>query len=487
MAGQIITREDLVKIDDYIYEIPQSFRSDMRVPARVYMSEEMFDDISGDKSLWQLVNIATLPGIQNYAIAMPDIHQGYGFPIGGVAATAIDQGGVISPGGIGYDINCGVRLLVADVTASEIQPYMQKLATEIFHAIPSGVGRGGKLKVNYEQMENVLRHGAKYMIKEFGYGNQNDVEFCEEGGCMAAADASAMSDRAKKRGRDQLGTLGSGNHFLELQVVDKVFDYNAAQAFGLSEGKVTVMIHCGSRGLGHQTCTDHVRVMIRKLPEWDYTLPDRELVCAPFKSQEAQDYFAAMSAAANFAWANRHTIAHWTREAWQRILGDSSWLTTIYDVSHNLGKKETHMINGKKVAVVMHRKGATRSFGPGTPQTPAKYRKVGQPVLIPGTMGTSSYVLAGTQESMEQAFGSCCHGAGRRMSRSKAKKIVRGSQLREELESRGIIIRCESDPGLAEEAPIAYKDVENVVNVVHETKLAKKVARLLPLAVIKGG
>jgi len=487
MEASQITINDLVKLEDFLYEIPKEHRPDMRVPARVYANELMLEDILGDRSLWQLVNVATLPGIQKYSIAMPDIHQGYGFPIGGVAGTAIEEGGVISPGGIGYDINCGVRLLVANADAAELQPYMQQLATAIFHTVPSGVGRGGKLKLSMDQIDKVLREGANYMVRAFNYGNTNDIEFCEERGCMTVAEPSVVSERAKKRGRDQLGTLGAGNHFLEVQVVDKIYDFETAQTFGLSEGRVTVMIHCGSRGLGHQTCTDYVRVMINKVAGWGYKLPDRELVCAPFKSQEGQDYFAAMAAAANFAWANRHTIAHWTREAWQRILGKDAWLTTVYDVSHNLGKVEKHTINGAKKELVMHRKGATRSFGPGTPQTPLKYQPVGQPVLIPGTMGTASYVLAGTTECMETAFGSCCHGAGRRMSRSKAKKMVRGSKLRQELESRGIIIRCESDPGLAEEAPIAYKDVDNVVDIVAKAKLAKKVARLKPLAVIKGG
>jgi len=486
MSDQIISMDDLIKLEDYLYEIPKSYRPDMRVPARVYANEKMMNDILNDKSLWQLINIATLPGIQKYAIAMPDLHQGYGFPIGGVAATAIEEGGVISPGGIGYDINCGVRLLVANANAAELHPYMQKLATELFHAIPSGVGKGGKLKLKLEDINRVLRDGAKFMVG-LGYGQMSDLEYCEERGCMAAADISLVSERAKKRGRDQLGTLGSGNHFLEIQVVDKIYDEKTARAFGLAEGLVTVMIHCGSRGLGHQVCTDYVRTMIKQVAQWGYTLPDRELVCAPFKSQEAQDYFGAMAAAANFAWANRQTIAHWTREAWQRILGKDARLSMIYDVSHNLGKVEKHIINGKEKEVVMHRKGATRSFGPGRPENPAKYMNVGQPVLIPGTMGTASYVLAGTKECMDIAFGTCCHGAGRRMSRSKAKKIVRGSRLRQELEARGIIIRCDSDPGLAEEAPLAYKDVDNVVSIVHDAKIAKKVARLTPLAVIKGG
>jgi len=483
---RVITREDLIKINDNLYEIPQSFRADMRVPARIYMNESMIDDVLGDKSLWQLVNVATLPGIQKYAIAMPDIHQGYGFPIGGVAATAIGQGGVISPGGIGYDINCGVRLLTANITASQLHPYLPELATKVFRAVPSGVGKGGKLKLSVSEIEKVLMHGAKYML-ERDYGNLEDIVLCEEQGSMPGADVSCVSDRAKKRGRNQLGTLGSGNHFLEIQVVDTIYDEQAAKAYGLVEGQVTVMIHCGSRGFGHQVCTDYVKLMMQKLPDWGYTLPDRELVCAPFTSPEAQEYFAAMTAAANFAWANRHVITHWVREAWQKVLGDTVRLSAVYDVSHNLGKVEEHVIDGKDVRVVMHRKGATRAFGPGTPETPQKFRAVGQPVLIPGTMGTSSYVLAGVSEGMNQAFGTSCHGAGRRLSRSAAKKIVRGSELRKQLESQGIIIRCDSDPGLAEEAPIAYKDVDNVVNIVHEAKLARRVARLKPLAVIKGG
>lgn len=486
MSDQVVTRDDLVKINDNLYEISKSFRSDMRVPARVYMNEEMIDDVLQDKSLWQLINVATLPGIQKYAIAMPDIHQGYGFPIGGVAATAIGQGGVISPGGIGYDINCGVRLLSANINASDLHPHLPKLATELFRSIPSGVGKGGKLKIAAGDMDKVLMGGARYML-ERGYGNLEDTELCEERGNMLGADASVVSDRAKKRGRDQLGTLGSGNHFLEVQVVDKIYDEDVAKAFGVAEGQVLVMIHCGSRGLGHQVCTDYVKVMMESLSKWKYELPDRELVSAPFTSQEAQDYFAAMVAAANFAWANRHVIAQWTREAWQKVLGGDVRLSMIYDVSHNLGKVEEHVIDGKEVRVVMHRKGATRSFGPGTPETPKKYRPVGQPVLIPGTMGTASYLLVGATEGMQQAFGTSCHGAGRRLSRSKAKKIVRGSELRKRLESEGIIIRCGSDPGLAEEAPIAYKDVDNVVNIVQEAKLARKVARLKPLAVIKGG
>lgn len=486
MEDRVLTREKLIKIDDNLFEIPQDFRSDMRVPARVYTGEDMLEDIMQDMSLWQLINVATLPGIQKAAYAMPDIHQGYGFPIGGVAATAIDQGGVISPGGIGYDINCGVRLLAANVSEAEVRPYLASLADALFLAVPSGVGRGGKLKLSEPELDRVLQHGAKQMVK-LGFGTQEDLEMCEERGCMEIADPNAITPEAKKRGDDQLGTLGSGNHFLEVQAVDEIYDEQAAAVLGLSRGQVTVMIHCGSRGLGHQTCTDYVRTMMQKIPEWGYQLPDRELVCAPFLSAEGQAYFTAMAAAANFAWANRHVIGHWVRQAWQSVMGNEVWLRTLYDVSHNIGKRERHRMYDRELEVVMHRKGATRAFGPGHPEVPSAYRTVGQPVLIPGTMGTASYILVGTQASMNLAFGSSCHGAGRKLSRHKAKKMVRGSTLRRELEARGIMIRCDSDVGLAEEAPIAYKDVDSVVNVVHNAGLARKVARVKPLAVIKGG
>ncbi len=486
MVEKIVTLQDMVKINDYLWEIPQTFRTDMRVPARIYMTENMIDDIKDDRSLLQLVNVATLPGIAKFALAMPDVHQGYGFPIGGVAATIIDEGGVISPGGIGYDINCGIRLLAANRDEKDIKPQLEKLATALFHAVPSGVGKGGKLKLDYSELDRVLKDGAHYMVK-LGYGTERDLEFCEETGRMDAANPDLVSKRAKQRGLDQLGTLGSGNHFLEVQVVDQIFDERVAKAFGLHENQVVVMIHCGSRGLGHQVCTDQVKIMMSKIMQWGYVLPDRELVCAPFVSQEGQNYYAAMAAAANFAWANRHVIAHWTREAFKTVLGQDVDLDLVYDVSHNIGKVETHSINGKDLKVVMHRKGATRSFGPHTQGIPKAYEQVGQPVLIPGTMGTSSYILTGDERGMEQSFGSCCHGAGRRLSRSKAKKIVQGPELRRQLEKQGIVIRCDADRGLVEEAPIAYKDVDNVVNVITDAGIAKRVARVRPLAVIKGG
>lgn len=480
-----ICREDLIWLNDQCLEIPESFRSDMRVPARAFITSDMFDAISGDRSLEQLVNVATLPGIQKAAFAMPDMHQGYGFPIGGVAAMAIDEGGVISPGGIGYDINCGVRLLVANQTYDELKPHLEKIATELYHAIPSGVGQGGRLVLDTHELDKILQHGAKEMVRQ-GFGTQDDLDRCEEGGCLELARSDLITKQAKMRGADQLGTLGSGNHFLEVQRVEEIYDEAAAQAFGLHKGLVTVMIHCGSRGLGHQTCTDYVSIMNRSAAQWGYQLPDRELICAPFLSPEGQDYYYAMAAAANFAWANRHMIAVWTREAFNKIVKDVR-LSTVYDVSHNIGKVETHRVNGKEKRLIMHRKGATRSFGPGRIEVPEVYRAVGQPVLIPGTMGTSSYVLAGTQAGMDVAFGSCCHGAGRSMSRTQAKQKVHGEVLRKELEQHNIIVRCDSNKGLSEEAPIAYKDVDEVVQVVERAHIAKKVARLVPVAVIKGG
>jgi tRNA-splicing ligase RtcB (3'-phosphate/5'-hydroxy nucleic acid ligase) len=482
----IIRKEDLIQINEYLFEIPASFRSDMRVPARVYITDDMFDAIQEDRSLEQLVNTATLPGIQKYALAMPDIHQGYGFPIGGVVATAIEEGGVISPGGIGYDINCGVRLLVANQSYPQIKRHMQALATALYDAVPSGVGQGGTVTLTRSQLDTILYEGAHALVAQ-GYGEEDDLLLCEESGCMPGANPELVSESAKQRGSDQLGTLGSGNHFLEVQVVDEIYDPRAAEAFGIELENVTIMIHCGSRGLGHQVCTDYVRIMMEHLPEFDYTLPDRELVCAPYTSEIGQRYFAAMVSAANFAWANRHTIGHLARSAWQSVLGKDAWLRTVYDVSHNIGKREWHTIAGKDMELLLHRKGATRSFGPGREEVPQPYRTIGQPVLIPGTMGTASYILAGTQQGMEHAFGSCCHGAGRRMSRMRAKKTVHGAQLRKQLEQQGIIVRCDSSAGLAEEAPIAYKDVENVVNVVHNAGLARKVARVRPVAVIKGG
>lgn len=366
-----------------------------------------------------------------------------------------------------------------------LKPHLDELATELYNVIPSGVGRGGNVKLSRDEINDVLNNGVSAMIK-MGYGNEHDMMHCENAGYMSFANAVKISDHAKKRGHDQVGTLGSGNHFLEIQRVCDIYDDEIAQTFGLQKNNVVIMIHCGSRGLGHQTCTDYVKQMVPKIKEFNITLPDRELACVPFSSQIGQDYFAAMAAAANFAWANRHMIGHWVRESWQRILGSDATLTTLYDVSHNLGKQEVHMIDGVEKSLLVHRKGATRSFGPDHPDTPQTYRHVGQPVFIPGSMGTFSHILAGTKKGMEQAFGSCCHGAGRRLSRTKAKKMIGSRQLRDQLEAKGILIKCKSDRGLTEEAPLAYKDVDSVVQVVHNAGLAKKVARVEPLAVIKG-
>lgn len=486
MEAYTVPKEAVIKIHNNLFEIPVNYRPDMQVPARVYANNIILEESFNDRSLWQLVNVATLPGIKNYALAMPDIHEGYGFPIGGVAALSIQESGVISPGGIGYDINCGVRLVALSISLKEIKPYLEKLATALFQAVPSGVGRSGKIALAPKLLDAILRNGAHQALK-MGFGVESDLLFCEETGCLEFADATAVSQKAKDRGRDQLGTLGSGNHFLEVQVVDALYDTKAAQVFGLTPDMITIMIHCGSRGLGHQVATDYIRLMLPKLAEWDIKLPDAELACAPFNSFEGQQYFSAMAASANFAWANRHAIGHAVRESCKKIFGDSVNVRTIYDLSHNIGKKEKHIINNISTELIVHRKGATRSFGPGRPEVPELYRSIGQPVLIPGTMGTASYVLVGTEKSMTEAFGSCCHGAGRRLSRMKAKKMVRGMTLREDLEAKGIIIRCDSDAGLAEEAPIAYKDVDNVVNVVDAAGLARKVARLRPIAVIKGG
>lgn len=483
--ANFITRDDIVKINDNLFEVPKAFRSDMRVPARVYVNEQLLEKVLADRSLWQIVNVATLPGIQKYAIAMPDMHEGYGFPIGGVAAMAIDEGGVISPGGIGYDINCGVRLLASQIDAHDAQSKITKLAQQIFRDVPSGVGRSGETPLSPANLDRVLKHGAKRMV-EMGIGNESDLEHCEERGSFVGADPSKVSKHAKDRGRDQLGTLGSGNHFMELQIVDEIFDDDTAKVFGLWQGQLTAMVHCGSRGLGHQVCTDYVRIMLNSSEKWNFSLIDRQLACAPFESEEGQDYFAAMKASANFAWANRHAIGHQIRAAFEKTFGKDTLLHTVYDVAHNIGKIEKHLIDGKLKELIVHRKGATRSFGVGRSEIPMEYREFGQPVLIPGTMGTASYVMAGTAQSLDSVFGSASHGAGRAMSRAEAKRRESGSDVRKGLHEQGIVVCSDSNRGLAEEAPYAYKDIEEVIDVTAQSGLAKKVARLRPLAVIKG-
>ena len=482
----MISKKDFKKINNYLWEIPKSFRKDMRVPARIYVDEKMLEQTLKDRSVEQLVNTAALQGVQNYTMAMPDIHEGYGFPIGGVAAMRAEDG-IISPGGVGYDINCGVRLLRSDLRHKEIQPYLENLANQIQRDVPSGLGRGHLIKLDIAAIDKVLQQGARRVVEQ-GYGEKEDLEYSEESGEMKQADSSKVSDYSKNRGRDQVGTLGSGNHFLEVQRVEQVFDEATAESFGLFKDQITVMIHTGSRGLGHQIATDYIKIMMRAMPKYKINLPDNELACTPFNSLEGRNYFAAMSCGANFAWANRQMITYLIRRAWQKILGDkTSNLKLVYDVAHNMAKVEEHEVSSGKIEkVVVHRKGATRAFGPGRPEIPRAYRDVGQPVLIPGSMGTASYVLAGTKETMKETFGSTCHGAGRTMSRHAAIRQVRGENLKRQLEAQGIVIRGGSWRGLAEEAPIAYKNVDNVVNVVYNAGIAKKVVRLKPLAVVKG-
>jgi len=478
-------KSDFKKINEYLWEVPVSSRPDMKVPARAYVSEKMLGEAFKDKSLEQLVNVATLPGIQKYSLAMPDMHEGYGFPIGGVAAMD-SKSGIISPGGVGYDINCGMKLLRSDYKAEDIKQYLDKLATEIQKEVPSGLGRDRQIKLDFATLDKILQGGAKRLVEQ-GYGEKEDVENCEAEGNLEFADASLVSSQAKNRGRDQVGTLGSGNHFLEIQRVDEIFDEKTAEVFKLFKDQVVIMIHTGSRGLGHQIATDYIRVMMQAMPKYGIQLPDRELAACPFDSPEGQEYFKAMSAGANFAWANRQMIAFYIRKAWRSILGNNALpLQAVYDVAHNIAKIEKHSINGKETELVMHRKGATRAFGPNNMEIPQKYREVGQPVLIPGSMGTASYVLVGTKTAEENTFGSTCHGAGRTMSRHAAVRARSGQEVVKELESKGIICKCWSLRGIAEEAPQAYKDIEEVVGVVHNAGLSRKVARLTPLAVIKG-
>ena len=472
---------DLRQVDETTWEIPASARRDMRVPARLFADQELLGAIRGDRSLEQLQNVATLPGIVEAALAMPDIHQGYGFPVGGVAATELPDG-VVSPGGVGYDINCGVRLLALPLSIEEIGDRRERLVHEISRAVPAGGKRGG-LSLQDAELEQVLREGPRALV-ERGIGTEEDVGRTESEGRLEGADPGAVSDRARRRGADQLGTIGSGNHFVELQRIDEVYDADAANAFGLREGQATVLIHSGSRGLGHQVCTDYVRTMERAQRRYGIVLPDRQLACAPQSSPEGGAYLAAMAAAANFAWANRHAMAHRVREAVRRILGNAAADGTrqVYDVAHNVAKLEHH--GGRELCV--HRKGATRAFPAGSPDVPAVYRDVGQPVFIPGSMGTMSFVLAGEPGALERSFGSSCHGAGRRLSRTEARRQVDGGELRRRLEAEGIVVRCPSAKGLAEEAPLAYKDVERVIAVVERARLARRVARLRPVGVVKG-
>lgn len=483
----MITREDVKQVGEYVWEIPREFRGDMRVPARIYADDSLLKDALLDKSVEQLVNTATLPGLVKYTIAMPDIHQGYGFPIGGVAATELPDG-VISPGGVGFDINCGVRVLAAHVTEEQVRPFIQDLASALYRNCPSGVGVKGSVKLGGRELDDVLNQGAGWALKR-GFARPNDLKHTEEYGALGSADAARVSNKAKERGHDQLGTLGAGNHFIEVDRVAAVYDEKVANALGLFPDQVVAQIHCGSRGLGHQVCQDYVDRFQSAVHKYGIELPDRELVSAPYSSPEGQQYAAAMAAAANFAFANRQVLAHHVRRSFEEALAgkvNDCDLHQVYDIAHNMAKVEDHQVENKAKRVLVHRKGATRAFGPGSPGLPDDFREVGQPVLIPGSMGTASYILVGTAGSMEQTFGSACHGAGRVMSRAKARKQIRGEQLRSRLEADHIAVRAGSMSGLAEEAPEAYKDVSHVVQVVQRAGIGVKVARLEPIAVIKG-
>jgi len=480
-------RRELRKISEQEWEIPRTYRSDMRGPVHVFATEGLLRQILDDRSLEQAVNATTLPGLVANVVVMPDMHQGYGFPIGGVAATEWPHGAV-SPGAIGYDINCGVRLLASQLQCSAVCEELPALADRLYAYCPSGVGRAGALRVGLPDLDRVLRDGALWALRQ-GYATEADLEVTEESGKIAGAAPAHVSDRAKKRGRPQLGSLGAGNHFIEVDRIEEIFDSVAASAFGLEQGCLALQIHCGSRGLGHQVCTDYVGQFQAAVAKYGVDLPDRELVCAPMDSPEGEAYLGAMRAAANFAFANRQMLAHSARRAFEETFAGrkgNAHLHQVYDVAHNMGKLEMHDVRGRQTRVCVHRKGATRAYGPDSPGLPSRYSSHGQPVLVPGSMGTASWVLAGTAESMKRSWGSCCHGAGRVWSRSKAKREVRGERLRSHLEERGIQIRAGSLRGLAEEAPAAYKDVDSVVETVVAAGIARKVARLTPVAVIKG-
>lgn len=476
---------ELKRIDENRWEIPRT--GGMRVPGIIYASERLMHDIGTDESPRQVANVAHLPGIVNYSLAMPDVHWGYGFPIGGVAAFDLQEG-IVSPGGVGYDINCGCRLMTTKLTLDDISHRLKELVVALFQNIPSGVGSQGSLKLSVNEEKKVLQLGTRWAV-EHGYGLPEDLEATEDGGMIKDADPEKVSVRALERGKAQLGTLGSGNHFLEIEVVDEIFDSHVAAAFGLEKGQVAVMIHSGSRGLGYQVCDDYLAEMVRHIGELDFVLPDRQLACAYLNSKHGRDYLAAMACAANYAWANRQMLMHWTREIIARTLRKSPreiGMRLLYDVCHNIAKIEKIPLAGKEVALCVHRKGATRAFPPGHPALPERYRSVGQPVLIPGDMGSGSYVLAGTEKAYNETFGSACHGAGRVMSRSKATKISKGRAIAREMADKGVIVMASGRGTLREELPEAYKNLDEVVEVVHRAGISRKVARLRTLGCIKG-
>ena len=478
----------LERIDEYRWRIPRTYKAEMRADGIIYASGEMMRGIKNDKALEQVANVACLPGLVGNSLAMPDIHYGYGFPIGGVAATDVKHG-VVSPGGVGYDINCGVRLLRTTLTRKEVEPRIKDIVNQIFADVPSGVGSKGKVRLDAKELKRVLIQGSKWAVSQ-GMGWPEDLDHIEDGGRIEGADPGALTERAVARGRPQLGTLGAGNHFLEIQVVDEIFDEETAAALGMAElGQVMVMIHTGSRGLGYQVCDDALKVMQRAIAKYKLALPDRQLACAPVESPEGQEYLAGMAAAANYAWANRQCITHWAREAFERVFGASArklGMDIIYDVAHNVAKIEEHEVGGVRKTLCVHRKGATRAFGPGRPELSPLHRKTGQPVIVPGSMGTASYLCVGTEGAMRETWGSTCHGAGRVMSRHAAIRAGKGRDIRRELEAKGVYSRAASQQVLAEEMPEAYKDVDEVVRTCHGAGISKTVARLRPVGVMKG-
>ena len=471
------------KLDNYRYLIPKSYKQGMRIDGLVYADDELIKQIEKDQTKEQVANVATLPGLVGRSLAMPDAHQGYGFCIGGVAAADADEG-IVSAGGVGFDINCGVRLLSSPFEIKDVKPKLEQMLNQLFRDIPCGTGRKGLLDVTKTELDNVLRDGAQWAVKN-DYGREEDIFHIEDYGKISNADPALVSSHAKDRGHHQLGTLGSGNHFLEIQVVTDVYDDEVAVRFNLYKDQIVVLIHSGSRGLGHQVCTDYLDIMQGGMRKYNISVVDRQLACVPIKSNEGQNYLKAMAAAANFAFANRQMITHWTREVFQRMVGSGD-LKIVYDVCHNIAKYEVHEVDGSRKRVLVHRKGATRAFPKDHPALPEELRGVGQPVLIPGSMGTCSYVLVGTDRAMKETFGSSCHGAGRAKSRTQAKKETSADQLLKEMKSKGIFVRGETRSGLTEEKPDAYKDVNRVVEVVHGAGIARKVAKLVPLAVMKG-
>jgi len=489
--NKIITKRGnhvIEKLNEFEFKINVDDSKKMNVPVTIYADDNLILKMSEDRTLDQAVNVSTLPGVRKHVVVLPDGHEGYGFPVGGVAATDMEEG-VISPGGVGYDINCGVRLLRSNLNVNQVKPHLKDLVNELFNSIPSGVGSEGAIKLTKSELDELLIEGVDWAI-EHGYGNKQDSEVCEEKGRMKGANPESVSDMARKRGSPQLGSLGSGNHFLEIQQIQEIFDENAAKVMGLEKGKITVLIHCGSRGFGHQVCSDYLRYSEKSLKKYNIELIDRELACVPNNSIEGENYRKAMYSALNFAWANRQIITHFTRKTFEKIFSSSETgldMKLVYDVAHNIAKVERHKVDGEGMRdLVIHRKGATRAFPAGMEQVPEKYRQIGQPVIIPGSMGTASWILVGNKKSLDLSFGSTAHGAGRTMSRGAAKRSSTVEKVKAELDSKGIYIKALTKNGIVEETPLAYKDVDSVVNVSDKLGIATKVAKLVPIGVIKG-